>query len=164
MVVRAKFLFPKLFPAFRYYMHIVRQWKYPNSQLAQCVWVTCGRNSILTSQFLYAQRVSYCFSCQQLSGLCHQMPHDTQVQNDIQTPDIKCRIIFRHRTLDPAEMNVDFNFIWTPQSQRSHIKLRLCFYLNVTLRVHFSVDFKRIFALHSFFKIFATLQCDLEAR
>ena len=64
---------------------------------------------------------------------------------------IKYRMIFRHRTLDPAGMNVhvDLNFFWTFQSQRAHVTLPLCFefYLNVTLRVHFSVTFKQIFAL-----------------
>ena len=76
------------------------------------------------------------------------------------------------------------------EEEGAHAMLRLCleFYLNVTLRVHFSFAFKRIFVMHSFFfepyitraflscfqtnifalqsffKIFVTLPCDLEAR
>ena len=104
------------------------------------------------------------------------MPNDNhiQAQNDIQLPDTG------------PSWNVDFNLIWTPQSQRTHetlrlyfswisfggylacafcncfktcmeeegaqVRLRLCleFYLNVSLRVHFSFAFKRIFVMHSF--------------
>ena len=46
------------------------------------------------------------------------------------------------QTLDPAGLSMDFYFIWTSQSQRAHVKLRLCkIYLNLTLREHFSVAF-----------------------
>ena len=85
---------------------------------------------------------------------------------------IKCRMIFKwrkvfsNRTLVPPGLNVNFTFIWASQSYRAHVTLRLCFelYLNVTIRVYFSVAFKRIFAFHGFFEMFVTLQCDLEAR
>ena len=85
---------------------------------------------------------------------------------------IKCRMIFKwrkvfsNRTLVPPGLNVNFTFIWASQSYRAHVTLRLCFelYLNVTMRVYFSVAFKRIFAFHGFFEMFVTLQCDLEAR
>ena len=75
------------------------------------------------------------------------MPNDTQVQNDIQTPDIRHSWNEWEWNLILFELPSFFEF-----------------YLSVTLRVHFSVEFKRIFALHSFLKIFATLQCELEAR
>ena len=46
------------------------------------------------------------------------------------------------QTLDPAGLSMDFYFIWTSQSQRAHVKLRLCkIYLNLSLREHFSVAF-----------------------
>ena len=46
------------------------------------------------------------------------------------------------QTLDQAGLSMDFYFIWTSQSQRAHVKLRLCkIYLNLTLREHFSVAF-----------------------
>ena len=39
------------------------------------------------------------------------------------------------------------------EEEGAHARLRLCleFYLNVTLRVHFSFAFKRISVMHSFF-------------
>ena len=54
----------------------------------------------------------------------------------------EARMIFGHRTLEPAGLNVDFNFICRNYSKSAHAcNVSLCFdlYLNVTLRVLFSV-------------------------
>ena len=50
-------------------------------------------------KYHHAQRVLYGSSCQRKRGLCYQTA--------------EWYSIFRHRTPDPAELNVDFNFIWT---------------------------------------------------
>lgn len=63
-------------------------------------------NTILTSQYHHSRRVSsvcrvsenlfYAIKCRMI---------------------FLCRMVFRHRTPDPAGLNVDFNFLWTFQSQ-----------------------------------------------
>ena len=76
--------------------------------------------------YYHAQRVSYRSWCQRQSDSCHTMPNDIQVQNVIETPDTR-----------PSLTECGLNCIWTSQSQRAQVTLRLCFafYLNVTLRV-----------------------------
>ena len=105
------------------------------------------------------------------------MPNDNhiQAQNDIQLPDTgpswtKCGLQFH---LNPSKWARAWNitslfwilfegylalafcccFKTCMEEEGAHARLRLCleFYLNVTLRVHFSFAFKRIFVMHSFF-------------
>ena len=64
------------------------------------------RNVKMTSccfKYYQAQRVLYGSSCQRKRGLCHQTAERYS----------SAESIFRHRTPDPAELNVDFNFIGT---------------------------------------------------
>ena len=134
-------------------------------------------NSMLTSRYHHAWLVSYRSSCQGKRGLRHQMPNDNhiQAQNDIQLPDTgpswtKCGLQF---DLNPSKSARAWNitslfwilfegylacafcccFKTCMGEEGAHARLRLCleFYLNVTLRVHFSFAFKRIFVMHSFF-------------
>ena len=56
-------------------------------------------------------------------------------------PSFKVRITFRHRTLYPDDLNVDFGFIYI-KSARIEKRCDFCFYLSVALHAHFSVTFK----------------------
>ena len=105
------------------------------------------------------------------------MPNDNhiQAQNDIQLPDTgpswtKSGLQF---ALNPSKSARAWNitslfwilfegylarafcccFKTCMEEEGAHARLRLCleFYLNVTLRVHFSFAFKRISVMHSFF-------------
>ena len=51
----------------------------------------------------------------------------SMIRSGFQSPtergSFEARMIFGYRTLQPAGLKADFNFIWTSQSQRAHITL-----------------------------------------